>query len=68
MVKSRSSKDFLGGLDGKEPVCNVGDLGWEERLEKEMAIHSSVVIWRIPMDRGAWRTRVHRAAESDTTE
>ena len=27
MVKSRSSKDFLGGLDGKEPACNVGDLG-----------------------------------------
>ena len=27
MVKSRSSKDFLGGLDSKEPACNVGDLG-----------------------------------------
>ena len=27
MVKSRLSKDFLGGLDGKEPAFNVGDLG-----------------------------------------
>ena len=29
-------------------------LGWEDPLEKEMATHSSVLAWRIPMDRGAW--------------
>ena len=23
-------------------------LGWEDRLEKEMATHSSVLAWRIP--------------------
>ena len=30
-------------------------------LEKEMATHSSVLAWRIPMDRGGHK-------ESDTTE
>ena len=28
-------------------------------LEKEMAIHSSILAWRIPMDRGAWQATVH---------
>ena len=26
----------------------VRSLGWEDPLEKEMAIHSSVLAWRIP--------------------
>ena len=29
----------------------VGSLDWEEPLEKEMATHSSILAWRIPMDR-----------------
>ena len=40
-------KYFPGGLDGKESACNVGDLssipGWEDPLEKGMAIHSSIL-------------------------
>ena len=43
---------FPGGSDGKESVCSVGDLGsslgWEDPLEKKMAIHSSILAWRIP--------------------
>ena len=27
----------------------------ENPLEKQMATHSSILAWRIPMDRGAWR-------------
>ena len=27
-----------------------------------MATHSSILAWRIPMDRGAWRATVHRVA------
>ena len=29
-------------------------LGWEDPLEKKMAAHSSILAWRIPMDRGGW--------------
>ena len=47
-----------GGPVSKEPACNVGDLvpflGWEDPLEEDMATHSSILAWRIPMDRGAW--------------
>ena len=27
-------------------------LGWEDPLEEGMAIHASILAWRIPMDRG----------------
>ena len=33
-----------------------------------MANHSSILAWRIPMDRGAWQGVVQRVSESDTTE
>ena len=39
---------FPGGSDGKEPACNVGDLGWEDPLEEGMATHSNILAWRIP--------------------
>ena len=32
----------------------VRSLGQEDPLEKGMATHSSILAWRIPMDRGAW--------------
>ena len=31
-----------------------------------MATHSSILAWRIPMDRGAWRTTVHGVTQSQT--
>ena len=36
---------------GKESICNMGDLGWEDPLEKGKAIHSSILAWRIPRGR-----------------
>ena len=33
---------------GKESTCNVGDLGWEDPLEKGKATHSRILAWRIP--------------------
>ena len=44
----------------------VQSLGWEDPLEEEMAIHSSILAWRIPMDRGVWPATVHRVAKSRT--
>ena len=44
----------------------VRSLGWEDLLEEGMATHSSILAWRIPMDRGAWRATVHGVAKSRT--
>ena len=33
----------------------VRSVGWEYPLEESMATHSSVLPWRISMDRGAWQ-------------
>ena len=44
----------------------VQSLGWEDPLEEGMATHSSILAWRIPMDRGAWWAIVHRVAKSQT--
>jgi len=30
-------------------------LGWEDPLEEGMATHSSILAWRIPMDRVTWQ-------------
>ena len=32
----------------------VGSLGLKDPLEEGMATYSSIVAWRISMDRGAW--------------
>ena len=41
-------------------------LGWENRLEEGMATHSSILAWRIPMDRGACQATVHMVTKSWT--
>ena len=46
----------------------VQSLGWEDPLEEGMATHSSILAWRIPMDKGAWLAAAHGVAELDTTE
>ena len=48
-----------GGSGAKESPCNLGDLGLipesGDPLEKGMATNSSILAWRIPMDRGTCR-------------
>ena len=41
-------------------------LGWEDPLEEGLATHSSLLAWRIPMDRGAWQATVHGVTNSRT--
>ena len=42
--------------------------GGESSLEEGMATQSSILAWRIPMDRGVWRATVCGVAELDMTE
>ena len=41
-------------------------LGREDPLEEGMATHSSILAWRILMDRGAWQAVVHWVPKSWT--
>ena len=65
-------RGFLGGSDGKESVCHIGDPGsipGSGRFPGEG--NSNPLQYSClenPMDRGAWPVTVHRVAESDTTE
>ena len=44
-------------------------LGWEDPLEDKMSTDSQYSCWENPMNRGSWRTTVHRGRkESDKTE
>ena len=45
---------------------SVQCLIWEDPLEEGKATYSSILVWRIPMDRGAWRTTVHAVAKIRT--
>ena len=44
----------------------IRSLSWEDPLEKGMATHTSILAWRIPTDRGAWRATVHGVPKSWT--
>ena len=44
----------------------VWSMDWEDTLEESMATHSSILAWRILMDKGAWRDAVREVAKSQT--
>ena len=45
----------------------VRSLGsWEDPLEEDMETHSSILAWRISMDRGAWRAIANGVSKSQT--
>ena len=44
----------------------VWSLGGEDPLEEGKATHSSILAWRVHMDRGAWQAAVHGVAKSQT--
>ena len=51
-LKPLGKPQNLGGLVVKDPTAKletqVQSLGWEDSLEKELATHSSILVWRIP--------------------
>ena len=70
--RDRLGFGFLGAQRARNPPAMqetwVQSLDQEDPLKEGMATHSSILAWRIPMDRGAWWATVHRITESDTTE
>ena len=44
----------------------VGSPGREDSQQKGMATHTSILAWRILMDRGAWLATVHGVTQSQT--
>ena len=44
----------------------VPSLGREAPLEEGVATHSSILAWKIPMDRGAWRATFYGVKKSQT--
>ena len=69
----REKLGFPGDWDGKEyPPAMwetwVWSLGWEDLLEEGMATHSSILAWRIPMQRSLTGYSPCGHKESDTTE
>ena len=66
---------FQVAIEVKNLSANAGDVrdvgsipGSGRSLKEGMATHSSVLVWRIPKNRGAWRATVHGIAKLDTTE
>ena len=60
---------FPGGSDKNLPAmweAWLRSLGWEDPPKEGTALHSSILAWKIPMNRGAWRATIHGATKSLT--
>ena len=64
---------FPHGSDSKESACNAGDagdMGWIPELGGSLGVGNGNPLQysclENPMDRGAWRTILHRVAKSQT--
>ena len=61
---------FPSVLVVKNLPANAGDMGTIPGMGKSpeggMVTHSSILAWKMPMDRGAWWATVHGVAKSQT--
>ena len=62
---------FPGGSDSNESTCNARELDSIPGLGRSPGEghgnpNSSILAWRIRMDRGAWRATVHGVTKSGT--
>ena len=64
--ENKRESRFPGGSDGKESACKAGGLVQEDLLEKEMATHSRMLVWRIPWTEKPGRLHFHGVAKSWT--
>ena len=72
--EERGYPSSIWGFPGGSEVKNLPEmreiwvlsLDWEASLDEGMATHSSVLAWRIPMDRGTWWAEVHGVPKSLT--
>ena len=68
----RTLRGFLGGSEGKESTCSVGDLGLIAGLGRSPGEGHGNPLQQSrlenPMDRGAWWATVHGRKESDMTK
>ena len=66
----RAQWGFPGGASGKEPaqetVRKTGSIAGSARSPGDVTTHSSILAWRIPMDREALRATVHGVAKRQT--
>ena len=67
------AKGFLGGASGKESTCNAGDSGdassvpeWGRSPGGGHGNPLQYSCLQNRMDRGAWKTTVHRVAKTQT--
>ena len=65
IIRASLVAQLVKNLSAKQETW-LRSLCWEGPLEKGMATHSSILAWRISMDRGAWQARVHGVAKSWT--
>ena len=66
LAPNRQINVFPGDSVGKESTCNAGDV---EKIPRrnEMAIHSSILAWKIPWTEDLGRLQSVGLQESDTT-
>ena len=51
------TEGFPDGSVGKESAYkpgDIGDMGWEDLMKKNVATHSSILLWKIPWTK-AWQ-------------
>ena len=60
---------FPGGSLVKNPPAKqetqIRSLGWEDLLEKEMATHSSILVWKIPEEPGGLQSKGSQRVSHD---
>ena len=69
---SLPSMGFPGGSDGKESVCNAGDLGSVPGLGRSPGVGNGKTLQysclENPMNKGTWQATVHGVAKGCPTE